>query len=93
MGLGKAACYVAALKLTIGRQLRAARVLLGWDQIRLAKAARVAVGTIRRMEAFEGIISSQTGTLYDVQKALEKGGIEFLNDDRPGVRLKTPLKR
>jgi hypothetical protein len=40
------------------------------------------------MESFSGIINSQTGTLYNVQKALERGGIEFLNDDRPGVRLK-----
>jgi transcriptional regulator with XRE-family HTH domain len=81
------------LKLTIGRQLRAARALLGWDQIRVAKAAHVAVGTIRRMESFEGAINSQTAKLYDVQKALEKGGIEFLNDDRPGVRLKVPIKK
>jgi len=81
------------LKLTIGRQLRAARALLGWDQIRVAKAAHVAVGTIRRMESFAGAINSQTAKLYDVQKALEKGGIEFLNDDRPGVRLKVPIKK
>ena len=81
------------MKLTIGRQLRAARALLGWDQIRVAKAAHVAVGTIRRMESFDGAINSQTAKLYDVQKALEKGGIEFLNDDRPGVRLKVPIKK
>jgi hypothetical protein len=62
--------------------------LLGWDQAKLAKTAQVAIGTVRRMESFSGIINSQTGTLYNVQKALERGGIEFLNDDRPGVRLK-----
>ena len=88
MSLKRAACYVALLKLTNGRQLRAARVLLGWDQAKLAKTAQVAIGTVRRMESFSGIINSQTGTLYNVQKALERGGIEFLNDDRPGVRLK-----
>jgi transcriptional regulator with XRE-family HTH domain len=76
------------LKLNNGRQLRAARALLGWDQPRLSKAAKVAIGTIRRMESFEGAIQSHTGTLLRVQIALEKGGIEFLNDDRPGVRLK-----
>jgi transcriptional regulator with XRE-family HTH domain len=76
------------LKLTNGRQLRAARALLGWDQAKLAKSARVAIGTIRRMESFEGAINSQTGTLYKVQVALERGGIELLDDDRPGVRLK-----
>jgi hypothetical protein len=48
---------------------------------------------LRRMESFAGSINSQTGTLYNVQKALERGGVEFLNDDRPGVdqeRRRTP---
>jgi transcriptional regulator with XRE-family HTH domain len=86
-------CYGALLNLTIGRQLRAARALLGWDQLKLAKAANVAVGTIRRMEAQKGPIKSQVATLYDVEKALEKGGVELLNDDRPGVRLKSPTAK
>jgi hypothetical protein len=82
------------VRLVNGRQLRAARVLLGWDQARLAASARVAIGTVRRMESFDGAIGSQTGTLHRVQTALEKGGIEFLDDDRPGVRLKErPRKR
>ena len=80
--------YRRRLKLISGRQLRAARALLGWDQPKLAKAARVAIGTIRRMESFSGAIGAQTGTLYKVQAALEKGGVEFLNDDAPGVRLR-----
>jgi predicted transcriptional regulator len=74
--------------LITGRQLRAARVLVGMEQIELAKRARVAVGTIRRMESFEGEIGARTGTLSLVKRALEKAGIEFLNDDRPGVRLR-----
>ena len=93
MESGARTCYVALLKLTNGRQLRAARALLGWDQARLAKAARVAIGTIRRMESFSGTINSQTGTLYNVQVALERGGIEFLDDERPGVRLRNPPRR
>lgn len=71
-----------------GRQLRAARVLLGMEQIELAKRARVAIGTIRRMESFDGEIGARTSTLSLVKKALERAGIEFLNDDRPGVRLR-----
>jgi hypothetical protein len=67
--------------------LRAARALLDWDQPRLARAARVAIGTVRRMESFEGAIQSHTATLLRVQAALEKAHIEFLNDDQPGVRL------
>ena len=81
------------MRLVNGRQLRAARVLLGWDQAKLAASARIAIGTVRRMESFDGDIGSQTGTLLKVQTALEKGGIEFLNDDRPGVRLKERPRR
>jgi len=75
--------------LITGRQLRAARVLLGWEQVELAKRARVAIGTIRRMESFAGEIGSRTSTLSQVQQALEKAGIEFLNDESPGVRVRT----
>jgi predicted transcriptional regulator len=80
------------LRLTDGRQLRAARALLGWGQPKLSRAAKVAIGTIRRMESFEGPIQSHTGTLLRVQTALEKAGVEFLNDDRPGVRLQNGRK-
>jgi transcriptional regulator with XRE-family HTH domain len=72
--------------------LREARVLLGIEQIELAKRARVAVGTIRRMESFAGEIGARTSTLSQVQATLEKAGIEFLNDERPGVRV-TALRR
>jgi predicted transcriptional regulator len=71
-----------------GRQLRAARVLLGWEQLDLAKRSRIAIGTIRRMESFAGQIRSRTSTLSQVQQTLEKAGIQFLNDESPGVRLK-----
>lgn len=79
------ACY--GLLLITGRQLRAARVLIGMEQIELAKRARVAIGTVRRMESFDGEIGARTSTLMLVKRALEKAGVEFLNDDRPGVRL------
>jgi predicted transcriptional regulator len=74
--------------LITGRQLRAARALIGWEQIELAAHARVAIGTIRRMESFSGPIGSRTSTLSQVQATLEKAGILFLNDGSPGVRLK-----
>jgi len=73
--------------LITGRQLRAARALLGMEQIDLAKRARVAIGTIRRMESFAGEVGSRTETLSKVQAALERAGIEFLGEGRPGVRL------
>jgi predicted transcriptional regulator len=75
-----------------GRQLRAARVLLDWEQIELSKKAKVAIGTIRRMESFDGPIGSRTETLRQVLGALEKAGIEFLDDGSPGVRLRAARK-
>jgi predicted transcriptional regulator len=68
--------------------LRAARALIGWEQVDLAQHAKVARGTIRRMESFEGPIGSRTSTLMQVQETLERAGIQFLNDDAPGVRLR-----
>jgi predicted transcriptional regulator len=62
--------------------------LLGWEQTELAKRSRVAIGTIRRMESFAGEIGSRTSTLSQVQAALEKAGIQFLNDESPGVRVR-----
>jgi transcriptional regulator with XRE-family HTH domain len=74
--------------LVTGRQLRAARALLGWEQIELATRSHIAIGTIRRMESFSGEVGSRTLTLSQVIAALEKAGIQFLNDDAPGVRLR-----
>jgi hypothetical protein len=86
LGLRASPCYGRFV--ITGRQLRAARVLLGWEQIELAKRSRVAIGTIRRMESFSGQIGSRTSTLSQVQQALEKAGIQFLNDESPGVRIR-----
>ena len=52
-----------------GRQLRVARVLLGWEQIELSRKALVAIGIIRRMESFDGPIGSRTETLRKVMGA------------------------
>ena len=71
-----------------GRQLRAARVLVGWEQLELAKRSRVAIGTIRRMESFSGEIGSRTSTLSQVQATLEKAGVAFLSEGGPGVQLR-----
>jgi hypothetical protein len=39
------------------------------------------------MEGFDSAVSARTESLRWVVVALEKAGIEFLNDDQPGVRL------
>ena len=75
-----------------GRHLRGARGLLGWTQSHLAKKAGVGLGTIRRMEDFDEAVGARTDTLGKVVAVLEKAGIEFLDDDQPGVRLRGPKK-
>jgi hypothetical protein len=52
----------------------------------------VAIGTIRRMEGFNGPIGARTETLGRVVAALEKGGVEFLNGGLPGVRARKPFE-
>lgn len=75
--------------LTTGYQLKAARALIGMDQFELAKHAKVNVNTIRNMERSEGgPIAGRAMYVQTVQATLEGLGIEFLNGDRPGVRLK-----
>ena len=75
--------------LSTGNQLRAARALAGVDQQAVARTAKVAVNTIRNMEARgPDPITSGAVTVRSVQKALESFGIEFTNGDQPGVRLR-----
>ena len=71
-----------------GRQLKAARALVGWEQTDLAKKSGVAISTVRRMESFDGEIGARTSTLSQIMRAFARAGIVFLNDDEPGVRLK-----
>ena len=82
-------------------QIRAARALLGINQRELSKIAEVATSTLKRIELAEEPTGSAR-TLWKLQTALEKAGVEFIPDDNvkgPGVRLKesihskTPRKR
>jgi predicted transcriptional regulator len=70
-----------------GSHLRAARALLGWTQEELSRKGKVALGTVKRMEGFDGPVSARTDTLRRIVAVFERAGIEFLNDGRPGVRL------
>jgi transcriptional regulator with XRE-family HTH domain len=72
-----------------GNQLRAARALANLDQEELAELAGVAVNTIRNMEAVgPERVGGFRSTRDKVRAALENIGIEFQNDDEPGVRLR-----
>ena len=76
------------------RQLRAARALAGIDQRALAKAARLSLPTIQRMEASEGVIRGNVDSLMKLVEALAANGIELIGEGATsssggrGVRLK-----
>src|SRR5207237_10050033 len=61
-------------------QLRAARVLLGIDQRRLAELSGLSAPTIQRMEASETIVRGNVDSLVKLITALEDAGIELIDD-------------
>lgn len=72
-------------------QLRAARALLRWDQVELAKKAEVSTETIKRLERMDGeLIDVRVATLSAIEAAFAAAGVEFTNGGSPGVRLVKP---
>src|SRR6266498_2009475 len=65
-------------------QIRAARALLGWRQGDLSQASGVGTATIYRIEKSDALITGYASTLVRIQAALEKAGIEFIDDDEIG---------
>jgi predicted transcriptional regulator len=80
---------LSILKVSI-RQLKAARALIGWSQEELASAAEVSLPTIKRLEAAEGWLAGRQTTAHKIRVALEKAGVEFIDENGggPGVRLR-----
>jgi transcriptional regulator with XRE-family HTH domain len=70
-------------------QIRGARGLLGWSQIKLAEVSGVAISTIKRMEASDVLVRATTANIWKARKALETAGIIFIEPQEfgPGVRL------
>jgi hypothetical protein len=75
-------------------QLRAARALLGIDQITLAQRSTLSLPTIQRMEASGGLIRGNVDSLVKVIQALEDMGVELIGEGNTstvggrGVRLR-----
>jgi transcriptional regulator with XRE-family HTH domain len=65
-------------------QIRAARALLGWRQDDLARAAKVGIATIRRIESLDGPFMGKVPTLVRIQEAFERAGIQFIDADSTG---------
>jgi len=74
-------------------QIRAARALLGWSQPQLAEAAGLSTMTLKRAEG-TGQPAASEEAMERFQKALEKAGVIFVeeNGEGPGVRLKKKKK-
>jgi transcriptional regulator with XRE-family HTH domain len=77
-------------------QLRAARALLGIDQLALAQRSTLSLPTIQRMETSDGLIRGNVHSLVKVIKALERMGVELIGEGSTssaggrGVRLCEP---
>jgi transcriptional regulator with XRE-family HTH domain len=71
-------------------QCRMARAALQWSVRDLAEAAKVATGTVVRMEAGEAL---KERTIEAMQRAFEEQGVEFTNGDEPGLRVKLVSKK
>ena len=69
-----------------GKQIGAARFLLGLSATELAEIADVHPKTVLRFEG--GQREPTHATLRALVSALEDRGIEFLNGGEPGVRLR-----
>ena len=74
-------------KITV-RQMRAARVMLGWRQNELAEASGVSVVTVRRLEAADGNIGGRAETQEALLAALQTAGIEFIEENGGGIGVR-----
>ncbi len=69
----------------ISKRLRA------WSQARLAEASGLALSTIKRMEASDGLLRGTAEHVWKVERALENTGVAFIDESNelgPGVRLR-----
>jgi transcriptional regulator with XRE-family HTH domain len=71
-----------------GEQIRAARAILRWTAQELADESGLGVATVRRAEAVDGPVPITAANAETIARALEAAGIELLDGDAPGVRLK-----
>jgi transcriptional regulator with XRE-family HTH domain len=72
-------------------QIRAARALLRWGAADLARHSALGVNTVRRAEAAEKGTSLTAANELAIRRALEAGGVLFIDEDGaagPGVRLR-----
>lgn len=66
-----------------GRQVRAARAMLGWSREELLDASGISMSALLRMEG--NMADSRGSTLNKVVRALNQAGIEFVTRDDGGI--------
>ena len=71
------------------RQIKSARMLLGWKGQDLADKSGVGITTLRRYEAQDGIPNANKFVLKAIKSCLEEAGVVFSGDPvkDPGVLL------
>jgi DNA-binding XRE family transcriptional regulator len=75
--------------LIAGAQIRAARALLNWTAADAAERIGAVRQTILRLEQTDGIPPSRSQTLFDLKRAFEEAGVEFIGTpEEPGVILR-----
>ena len=75
------------------REVRAARVFLGWSRQKLADKAVVSLNSVIRIE--QAVVDPRVTTISAIRRVLERAGIEFLslagNDE--GIRFRKRHRR
>ena len=74
-------------------QIRAARALLRWSAEDLARQSLLSVATIRRAELSEDETSMTAANDLSVRRAFESAGVEFIEGNGGGVRLRKPHRK
>jgi transcriptional regulator with XRE-family HTH domain len=77
-------------QLVTSEQVRAARMLLRWEQKELAKESGVSLAAIKRLEATRGSLRAHARTAEALRAAFAAAGVEFI--DERGVIMKGETK-
>ena len=81
--------------LLTSEQVRAARMLLRWEQKDLAEASGVSLPSIKRLETQPGDLGAQERTIGAIARALKEAGVEIISENGggAGVRLTKPKRK
>jgi transcriptional regulator with XRE-family HTH domain len=79
----------------LGREVKAARALLGWSQKELADEAHVSIVTVKRLEAKDGPLQGRPETVDKILHALKAAGVSFFDGGKYGacIGLRRPSTR